>query len=39
MLELILTREREKSLIKATQGLQFLVRDELRTYRGRQGSE
>ncbi len=39
MLELILTREREKNLIKAAQGLKFLVLDELHTYRGRQGSD
>jgi len=39
MLELILTRDREKSLIKNAQGLRFLVLDELHTYRGRQGSD
>ncbi len=40
MLELILTRPDERSaLIKAAQGLQFLVLDELHTYRGRQGAD
>jgi len=40
MLELILTRPQERrSLIKAAQGLKFLVLDELHTYRGRQGSD
>lgn len=39
MLELILTRPREKKLIEAVQGLQFLVLDELHTYRGRQGAD
>ena len=40
MLELLLTRpqEREK-LIRAARGLQFLVFDELHTYRGRQGAD
>jgi ATP-dependent helicase YprA (DUF1998 family)/very-short-patch-repair endonuclease len=40
MLELILTRpEESKSLVKAAQGLKFLVLDELHTYRGRQGAD
>lgn len=39
MLELILTRPREHKLINAAQGLQFLVLDELHTYRGRQGAD
>lgn len=39
MLELILTRPREKALINAAKGLQFLVLDELHTYRGRQGAD
>jgi len=39
MLELILTRPKERNLIRAAQGLQFLVLDELHTYRGRQGAD
>lgn len=40
MLELILTRpEENKSLLRAAQGLKFLVLDELHTYRGRQGAD
>ncbi len=39
MLELLLTRPQEKNLIQAAQGLQFLVLDELHTYRGRQGAD
>lgn len=39
MLELILTRPFEKKLIRAAQGLRFLVLDELHTYRGRQGAD
>lgn len=39
MLELILTRTTERQLIQAAQGLQFLVLDELHTYRGRQGAD
>ena len=39
MLELILTRPQERNLIRAAQGLRFLVLDELHTYRGRQGSD
>jgi ATP-dependent helicase YprA (DUF1998 family) len=38
MLELILTRPKESGIIRAAQGLQFLVLDELHTYRGRQGA-
>lgn len=39
MLELILTRPQERSLIRAARGLRFLVLDELHTYRGRQGAD
>ena len=39
MLELILTRPIEHQLVAAAQGLQFLVLDELHTYRGRQGAD
>ena len=39
MLELILTRVYEKQLVKAAQGLRFLVLDELHTYPGRQGAD
>jgi len=39
MLELILTRVYEKQLVKAAQGLRFLVLDELHTYRSRQGAD
>ena len=39
MLELILTRVRDRDLVKAAQGLRFLVLDELHTYRGRQGAD
>ncbi|NCC83721.1 MAG: DEAD/DEAH box helicase [Clostridia bacterium] len=39
MLELILTRPYEKKLVEAALGLQFLVFDELHTYRGRQGAD
>jgi len=39
MLELILTRPRERRLINAAKGLKFLVLDELHTYRGRQGAD
>jgi very-short-patch-repair endonuclease len=39
MLELILTRIRDRDLVKAAQGLKFLVLDELHTYRGRQGAD
>jgi hypothetical protein len=40
MLELVLTRpEERRHLIRAAQGLRFLVLDELHTYRGRQGAD
>ncbi len=40
MLELILTRAKEQRLVEAAyQNLQFLVFDELHTYRGRQGAD
>ena len=39
MLELILTRPRERELVKAANGLRFLVLDELHTYRGRSGAD
>lgn len=39
MAELILTRVHERGLVRAMQGLQFLVLDELHTYRGRQGAD
>ncbi len=40
MLELVLTRPDERGrLVKAAKGLQFLVLDELHTYRGRQGAD
>lgn len=39
MLELLLTRPYERQLIAAARGLQFLVLDELHTYRGRQGAD
>lgn len=39
MLELLLTRVREKGLVRAAKGLRFLVFDELHTYRGRQGED
>jgi len=39
MLELILTRIKDRDLVKAAQGLKFLVLDELHTYRGRQGAD
>lgn len=39
MLELILTRSKERELITAASGLRFLVFDELHTYRGRQGAD
>ena len=39
MLELLLTRVKEQALIEAAKGLQFLVFDELHTYRGRQGAD
>jgi ATP-dependent helicase YprA (DUF1998 family) len=39
MLELVLTRPRDRGLIDAARGLKFLVLDELHTYRGRQGAD
>jgi len=39
MLELILTRPRERPLVEAARGLRFLVLDELHTYRGREGAD
>ena len=39
MLELILTRVHEQKLIERARNLQFLVLDELHTYRGRQGAD
>ena len=37
MLELMLTRVEDRQLVRAAQGLRFLVFDEMHTYRGRQG--
>ena len=39
MLELLLTRVFERKLVASAKGLQFLVLDELHTYRGRQGAD
>lgn len=39
MLELLMTRPEERPLIDSAKGLQFVVLDELHTYRGRQGSD
>ncbi len=39
MLELLLTRTEDRELVRGAQGLQFLVFDELHTYRGRQGAD
>jgi superfamily II DNA/RNA helicase len=39
MLELVLTRPAERRLVRAAEGLEFLVFDELHTYRGRQGAD
>ena len=39
MLELILTRFREREFIRRSPALRFIVLDELHTYRGRQGSD
>ncbi len=39
MAELLLTRVHERDLVRAAQDLQFLVLDELHTYRGRQGAD
>ena len=39
MLELLLTRIEDRELVRAAQGLRFLVFDKLHTYRGRQGAD
>lgn len=39
MLELLLTRSEDRELVRAAQGIKFLVFDELHTYRGRQGAD
>ncbi len=39
MLELILTRWKDRDLIEKSKDLAFLVMDELHTYRGRQGAD
>lgn len=39
MLELLLTRTEDRELVRAAQGVRFLVFDELHTYRGRQGAD
>lgn len=39
MLELILTRNHDRPLVRAADELRFLVLDELHTYRGRQGAD
>ena len=39
MLELLLTRREDRELVRAAQGLRFLVFNELHTYRGRQGAD
>jgi len=39
MLEFLLTRTEDRELVRAAQGLRFLVFDELHTYRGRQGAD
>ena len=39
MLELLLTRIEDRALVRAAEGLRFLVFDELHTYRGRQGAD
>ncbi len=41
MLELIMTRQNDtdKAIVRHAKGLQFLVLDELHTYRGRQGAD
>jgi hypothetical protein len=39
MMELILTRWRDKALIDKSKKLRFIVLDELHTYRGRQGAD
>jgi len=39
MLELLLTRSDDRAVVRAADGLAFLVFDELHTYRGRQGAD
>lgn len=39
MLELVLTRLRDRRIVQQAKHLQFLVLDELHTYRGRQGAD
>ncbi|MCI6863684.1 DEAD/DEAH box helicase, partial [Anaerobiospirillum succiniciproducens] len=39
MLEMILTRHDDLEVVKHCEGLEFLVMDELHTYRGRQGAD
>jgi ATP-dependent helicase YprA (DUF1998 family) len=39
MLEYILTRLHDRALVRAAEGLSYLVLDELHTYRGRQGAD
>lgn len=39
MLELVLMRYSDRSIVENCQGLEFLVLDELHTYRGRQGAD
>lgn len=39
MLDLLLTRQWDKQVVRAAEGLKFLVLDELHTYRGRQGAD
>ena len=39
MLELVLMRQEDKELVENCKNLEFLVLDELHTYRGRQGSD
>jgi hypothetical protein len=39
MMELILTRVKDRNLINAAKNIRFLVLDELHTYRGRQGAD
>jgi len=39
MMELILTRHNERTIVNAARNLRFVVLDELHTYRGRQGAD
>ena len=39
MLELVLMRNNDRALVENCKGLEFLVLDELHTYRGRQGAD